>query len=42
MLSAVRVLFVAIVAAFLAAPAGAVPPTGSAGWTTDGWVSLSG
>jgi uncharacterized protein YraI len=40
--SAVRVLFAAIVAVFLAAPAGAVPPTGSAGWTTDGWVSMSG
>jgi len=40
--SAVRVLFAAIVAAFLANPAAAVPPTGSAGWTTDGWVSLSG
>jgi uncharacterized protein YraI len=42
MLSAVRVFFAAIIAVFLAAPAGAVPPTGSAGWTTDGWVSMSG
>lgn len=40
--SAVRVLIAAIFAAFLAAPAGAVPPAGSAGWTSDGWVSLSG
>jgi hypothetical protein len=40
--SAVRVLLAAIVALFLAAPAGAVPPTGSAGWATDGWVSLPG
>lgn len=44
--SIVRVLFTALLAVFLAAtmtvPAGAVPPTGSAGWTTDGWVSLSG
>ncbi len=42
MSSVVRVLFAAIIALFLAAPAGAVPPTGSAGWTTDGWVNLSG
>jgi uncharacterized protein YraI len=42
MLSAVRLLFAAIVAVFLAAPVGAVQPTGSAAWTTDGWVSLSG
>jgi hypothetical protein len=40
--SVVRVLFAAILAVFLAAPAGAVPPSGSAGWTTDGWVSLPG
>jgi hypothetical protein len=42
MSSFVRVLLAAIVASFLAAPAAAVPPTGSAGWTTDGWVSLTG
>jgi uncharacterized protein YraI len=42
MLSAVRVLIAAIAAVFLAAPAIAVQPTGSAAWTTDGWVSLSG
>jgi hypothetical protein len=39
---AIRVLSAAIIALFLAVPAGAVQPTGSAGWTTDGWVSLSG
>jgi hypothetical protein len=40
--SIVRVVIAAILALFLAAPAGAVQPSGSAGWTTDGWVSLSG
>lgn len=34
---------VAILAALLViAPAAAVQPTGSAGWTTDGWTSFSG
>ena len=37
-----RLLFAATVSLFLAVPAGAVQPSGSAGWTTDGWVSLSG
>ncbi|MCW5954704.1 MAG: hypothetical protein KIT69_20820, partial [Propionibacteriaceae bacterium] len=38
----VRLLLAAILALFLAAPATAVQPRGSAAWTTDGWVSLSG
>jgi uncharacterized protein YraI len=42
MLSSVRVLAAALVALFLIAPAAAVQPAGSAAWTTDGWVSLSG
>ena len=42
MSSSVRVLVAAILALFLAAPASAVQPQGSAAWTTDGWVSLSG
>ena len=42
MSSSVRVFIAAILALFLAAPAGAVQPTGSAAWTTDGWVSLTG
>jgi hypothetical protein len=42
MLRSVRVLAVALAALFLVAPAGAVQPTGSAAWTTDGWVNLSG
>jgi hypothetical protein len=37
-----RFVLGAALALCLAAPAGAVPPTGSGGWTTDGWVSLSG
>ena len=41
MLSAIRVVFV-LLAAMLAMPAAAVQPTGSAGWTTDGWVSMPG
>ena len=42
MSSSVRLLVAAILALFLAAPAAAVQPQGSAAWTTDGWVSLSG
>lgn len=42
MSSLVRVLLVALAAVLFAAPAGAVQPSGSAAWTTDGWVSLSG
>lgn len=38
----VRVLIAAILALFLVAPAAAVQPRGSAAWSTDGWVSLSG
>ena len=38
----VRFVLSAVLALLLAAPAAAVQPTGSAGWTTDGWVSLSG
>lgn len=35
--------FVAVLAALLVvAPASAVQPVGSAGWTTDGWTSFSG
>lgn len=41
MSAAVR-LFAILVALILVAPAGAVQPTGSAGWTTDGWTSFSG
>lgn len=37
-----RAFVAAIIALVLAAPAGAVQPTGSAAWTTDGWVTLSG
>lgn len=37
-----RVIFTIIACVLFAFPAGAVPPTGSAGWTTDGWVSMSG
>jgi len=32
----------AILALFLALPAAAVQPKGSAGWTTDGWTTFSG
>ena len=42
MSTSVRLLLAAILALFIAAPAGAVQPQGSAAWTTDGWVSLSG
>src|SRR5690349_7540563 len=42
MLSFVRIAVFAIFAALLAAPASAVQPTGSAAWTTDGWVSMPG
>ena len=42
MLSLVRLSILAIVALFFVAPAAAVQPTGSAGWTTDGWVSMPG
>ena len=37
-----RLALAAILALFLAAPAAAVQPTGSAAWTTDGWVSFEG
>jgi uncharacterized protein YraI len=42
MLSSIRVFAAALMAVLLAAPVGAAQPTGSAAWTTDGWVSLSG
>ena len=42
MLPSFRVLAAAIFALFLMAPASAVQPTGSAGWTTDGWTVFSG
>jgi uncharacterized protein YraI len=42
MVFSIRVLIAAMLALFLAAPASAVQPTGSAAWTTDGWVSFSG
>ncbi len=42
MSSFVRMLFAATLALLLVAPAGAVQPRGSAAWTTDGWVNLSG
>lgn len=38
---ALRVLAV-LAALLLAAPAGAVQPSGSAGWTTDGWTTFTG
>ncbi len=39
---AVRLLIIALAALFLASPAAAVQPLGSAAWTTDGWVSMPG
>jgi uncharacterized protein YraI len=39
---AVRLLLALVAALVLAAPADAVQPTGSAAWSTDGWVNLSG
>jgi hypothetical protein len=42
MLSAIRVILIAIAAALIVLPASAVQPTGSAAWTTDGWVSMPG
>ncbi len=42
MLSAVRITIIAMLALLLVAPASAVQPIGSAGWTTDGWVSMPG
>ena len=42
-MSVIARLFVgAILALFLAMPAAAVQPKGSAGWTTDGWTNFSG
>lgn len=35
-------LFAVLAALLFAAPSGAVPPTGSAGWTTDGWTTFAG
>jgi uncharacterized protein YraI len=40
--SLLRFVLAAIAALLIAVPAGAVQPKGSAAWTTDGWVSLSG
>ncbi|MEO6012248.1 MAG: SH3 domain-containing protein [Devosia sp.] len=37
-----RLALAALIALFIAAPAAAVQPKGSAGWTTDGWVSFDG
>ncbi len=42
MVFSIRTLIAAILALVLVAPASAVQPTGSAAWTTDGWVSFSG
>lgn len=42
MFSAIRVVVLALAAALLVLPASAVQPTGSAAWTTDGWVSMPG
>jgi hypothetical protein len=41
-MSAVVRLFAVLAALLIAAPSGAVPPTGSAGWTSDGWTTFSG
>lgn len=40
MFSAIRVIVLALFAALVVLPASAVQPTGSAAWTTDGWVSM--
>jgi hypothetical protein len=37
-----RAIAIAIAALVMVAPASAVQPTGSAAWTTDGWVSMPG
>ena len=42
MFSAIRVVVLALAAALFVLPASAVQPTGSAAWTTDGWVSMPG
>jgi uncharacterized protein YraI len=38
----VRLALGALLALFLVAPADAVPPRGSAAWTSDGWTNFSG
>jgi hypothetical protein len=40
MLSVIRVVVLALAVALSGLPASAVQPTGSAAWTTDGWVSM--
>jgi hypothetical protein len=42
MLSVVRIVAGAVLALIVTLPAAAVQPTGSAGWTTDGWVTFDG
>jgi len=37
-----RLVLAAILALFIAVPADAVQPRGSAGWSTDGWTNFSG
>jgi uncharacterized protein YraI len=40
--SAIRLAIITLLALLVAVPASAVQPTGSAAWTTDGWVSMPG